>query len=205
MRIASRLPSRRWPGLIPPAAAPDSFGLVPGRTATNRRRFKRRAELQTPCAKAHDCTVLNIPTATLCVSIATLLVTGYIAWQQWQTAKNKFRLDLFDRRFPAFKATMKLAVAATHKGEITQEELREFDLASEGAAFLFDQKIEDYCRKIGEEAFRLSDLAKELSVLSPGGDEHTKCSKIWIERKQWFEKQVYKIPKLFAPYLRIRG
>jgi hypothetical protein len=50
---------------------------------------------------------VSIPTATVCVSIATLLVTGYIAWQQWQTAKSKFRLDLFDRRFPVFEAVMK--------------------------------------------------------------------------------------------------
>jgi hypothetical protein len=51
----------------------------------------------------------------------------------------------------------------------------------------------------------LSDLTKELAVLPRDGDEHTKCSKVWIERKQWFEKQVDKIPKLFTPYLRIRG
>ena len=71
---------------------------------------------------------------------------------------------------------MKLAVAVSLKGEVNREELRKFDIAIEGSGFLFDQKIEDYCWEIGKEAFMLSDHSKELGVLPPGGDEHTKCS-----------------------------
>lgn len=39
------------------------------------------------------------------VAVATLLVTGYVAWRQWRTAHEQWRiaqqrvvLDLFDRR-----------------------------------------------------------------------------------------------------------
>jgi hypothetical protein len=95
---------------------------------------------------------VNIPTATLCVSITTLSVTGYIAWQQWQTAKNKFRLDLFDRRFPVFQAAMKLVWIAAEKGDIPEEARREFLIATRGVEFLFDQKLQKYCDKLANEA-----------------------------------------------------
>jgi hypothetical protein len=58
---------------------------------------------------------MDIATATLILGVATLVlsaviacVTSYIAIQQWQTARNKFRLDLFNRRFPVFEEAMRL-------------------------------------------------------------------------------------------------
>jgi hypothetical protein len=35
--------------------------------------------------------VLDIPTCTLILTAAVAGVTSYIAWQQWQTAKNNFQ------------------------------------------------------------------------------------------------------------------
>jgi hypothetical protein len=84
--------------------------------------------------------VLSIPTTTLFVGIATLLVTGYIAWQQLQTARNKFRLDLFDRRFPVFEAAMKLVLIAVQEGDISDEARREFFTATRGVEFLFNSE-----------------------------------------------------------------
>jgi len=79
--------------------------------------------------------VLNIPTATLILTGAIGCVTAYIAWQQWRTAKNKFRLDLFDRRFPMFVATMRLVELAVTKGEIPFEEVQKFAFATKGMEF----------------------------------------------------------------------
>ena len=41
------------------------------------------------------------PAATLIVGLSV----AFIAWQQWQLARNKLRLDLFDRRYKVFEAT----------------------------------------------------------------------------------------------------
>ena len=174
-------------------------------------RSKHGARLQKPFIKLHHCPVLNIPipTAVLCVSIATLLVTGYIAWQQWQTGKNKFRLDLFDRRFPVFEAAMKLVWIAGRKGDISDRELTEFSVATKGVQFLFDRKVQDYCDKLAEEAIRLH-LAYELQnlpveVAPVNSAEHKKHIEAWEKRVEWFNEQVGEIPKLFGPFLRVRG
>jgi hypothetical protein len=182
---------------------------VPDRAATSRRRFGRREGLQAPCANPHNYTVLNIPTATLYVSIATLSVTGYIAWQQWQTAKNKFRLDLFDRRFPVFEAAMKLASIAVQKGDVSDEARREFLIATRGVKFLFNQKLQSYCDTLAKEAVSLH-VGQQLINL-PAGDEransaeHKKSIDAWGERVQWFNQQVDEIPRMFGPFLRVRG
>jgi len=46
-------------------------------------------------------TSLLSPIATLIVGLAVAI----IAWQQWRVAKDKLRLDLFDRRYKVFEAT----------------------------------------------------------------------------------------------------
>lgn len=47
-------------------------------------------------------------------------VAGVIAWQQWRTAKDKVKLDLFDRRFAVFMDARQLvseAIAREKKHE----------------------------------------------------------------------------------------
>jgi hypothetical protein len=148
--------------------------------------------------------VLSIPTATLSVSIATLLVTGYIAWQQWQTAKNKFRLDLFDRRFPVFEAAMRLVSIAVQKGDIPDEARQEFLLATKGVEFLFNKKLQEYCNKLANEALYVI-IGKEKMKSLPPGDEFAKSTEAWSDRMKWFNHQVEEIPRLFAPFLKVRG
>ena len=129
--------------------------------------------------------MLNIPTATLSVGIATLLVTGYIAWQQLQTARNKFRLDLFNRRFPVFEAAMKLVSIAVQKGDVSDEAQREFLIATKGVQFLFGQKLQDYCDTLAKEAVSLH-VGYKLIDLPPGDEpaknaEHKKRIEAWGE------------------------
>jgi hypothetical protein len=164
--------------------------------------------LQKPFAELHHCPVLNIPTASLFVGIATLLVTGYIAWQQWQTAKNKLRLDLFNRRFSAFEAAMKLVSMAAQEEDVSDEVLQEFLIATKGAQFLFNQKLQGYCEGLAKEAINLHVYKQRRDLQIPGELLRAVDVKIGAEvgrRVGWFSDQVYEIPKRFAPFLRIRG
>jgi hypothetical protein len=47
-----------------------------------------------------------IPTCSLILTGAIAIVTLYIAYQQYQTAKNKLRLDLFKKRYPVYEAVL---------------------------------------------------------------------------------------------------
>jgi hypothetical protein len=147
---------------------------------------------------------MNTPTATLILTAAVAGVTVYIAIQQWLTAKNKFRLDLFDRRFPVFEEAMRLAIAIGRKGICTDEHLREYAVATKGVLFLFNQEMEDYCRKLYNEAISVQ-VGKEKMEALPPGDERRKSAEAWGGRMKWFNEQVDEMPKRFAPFLKIHG
>jgi hypothetical protein len=147
---------------------------------------------------------MSVSTATLSLGIATLLVTGYIAWQQWQTARNKFRLELFDRRFPVYEATMKLAVALGKQGICTQEEFDEFVIATKGVRFLFNQKLEDYCETLRKRAIAVITANQNLDAL-PTHEERAKSGEYLDQRRSWFNDQLDEIPKRFKRFLKTRG
>lgn len=148
---------------------------------------------------------MDLATATLLLGIFTLMVTGYIAWQQWQTNKNKLRLDLFDRRWAVFEAAMRLSAAAVHKAILTSEDIREFVGSTVGVRFLFNRGLGDYCDKLRKEALAIMFDTTKLERL-PVGDERTGVAKTLQERQLWFSDQLDNgIPKRFAPFLKVRG
>jgi hypothetical protein len=128
-----------------------------------------------------------------------------IAYWQHRTAKNKLRLDLFDRRLPVFEAAMKLAGIIISKGNISREEVREFAIASRSVRFLFDQKLQDYCDELHDTALIVWAGKQKIDGL-PLGDERATSSELLTERIVWFNEQLSnEIPKRFTPFLRILG
>jgi hypothetical protein len=109
---------------------------------------------------------MNVPTVGLIVSIGSLFLTGVVAWntlriahqqkeiaeQQALTARNKLRLDLFDRRLPIYEAAMILADTVVRKGDISFEETQEFRMATKSVRFLFNQELHDYCDELRKQA-----------------------------------------------------
>src|SRR5260221_1527384 len=135
---------------------------------------------------------------TLLVGIATLIlsariarvsadlsrVSSGIASQQLETAKNKLRLDLFERRYAAFEAAMKLASIAVAKGDIPDEARREFVIATKGVEFLFDQKLQDYCDTLAKEALSVRAGQQDMDSL-PLGNQPAKSAVALGERIKW--------------------
>lgn len=48
-------------------------------------------------------TDLQIKLVAAAGQLALTATVAYVAWQQWRTARNKLKADLFDRRFAAFE------------------------------------------------------------------------------------------------------
>ena len=123
--------------------------------------------------------MLDIPTTTLILSGVIGCVTAYIAIQQWLTAKNKLRLDLFDRRFPVFEATMRLAEIVVTKGDIPLEEVHKFAFTTKGVEFLFNRELQDYCDdQLHKEALAVHMGKRKIDSL-PEGDERDKSTVLW--------------------------
>jgi hypothetical protein len=155
---------------------------------------------------------------TLLVGIATLIlsariagvsaklsrVSSDIASQQLETAKNKLRLDLFEHRYAAFEAALKLVSITVQKGDIPDEARREFVIATRGVEFLFDRELQDYCDTLAKEALNVRRGERMLETL-PVGEQRTRTAEAWPDRMKWFTEQMEEIPKRFGPFLKIRG
>jgi hypothetical protein len=56
--------------------------------------------------------------------VPLVAIFGFIiAYQQWRTAQNKLKLDLFDRRFEIYHAARKLLAAIMTSGKASDDEL----------------------------------------------------------------------------------
>jgi cell division septum initiation protein DivIVA len=146
---------------------------------------------------------------TLIVSVAV----AFISWLQWQTAekqsetaRNRLRLDLFERRIKVYDAWMTMAAIAAQKGDITREEQQICSVATKGAEFLFNKEIDNYCQQllgeavtIGVQKYRIDQIKKSGTEQEPQAEvRHNEC-------RIWFNQQFNEMPKRFAEFLKVEG
>jgi hypothetical protein len=148
---------------------------------------------------------------SLIVSISQLILAGvigavtvYIAWQQWRTNRNQFRLHLFDRRIVIYDAALELAARVVYKGTVTQEELWSFMRKACEASLFFDDKIQAYCQELLKNGFDLI-TANEVVEAGPDAPNYKDMVQMKGSILKWFRKQSDKEAKPhFEPFLRIR-
>lgn len=136
------------------------------------------------------------PIATLLVG----LVVGFIAWQQWQLARHKFRLDLFDRRYRVFEATRKFLSAIFSNSDFSDAQLFEFYGGTSDAEFLFDRDVVDYLKQIRERSLDMR-LHKTLFEPLPVGEERSRHVQASHDQLLWLGEQLTAGRVVFAPYL----
>jgi hypothetical protein len=82
------------------------------------------------------------------VAIVVGVVAGYIAWRQWQTAHQRLRFDLYDKRFAVYDTVRSLISAFRLHGQITDDEFDEFYQGIRGAEFLFDGDTKNFLKDL---------------------------------------------------------
>ncbi|WP_153513899.1 hypothetical protein [Agrobacterium sp. ICMP 6402] len=117
---------------------------------------------------------------------ATLLVGGSaatIAWRQWRTAKDKVKLDLFDRRFAVFMDVRKLVSEAGQQRNFSDRALPNEVIAR--GRFLFGKDVQDQLMEL-----------HSMCTLVDMDDPHVR-SKI----DPWFQSFI----KTLQPYMSLGG
>jgi hypothetical protein len=77
-------------------------------------------------------------------------VAAYIAWQQYKTNKNQFRLALFERRLKLFNFTGDLIAVALRQGRVGNDDLTKFLWETRESGFLFGPDIFAYLHELYE-------------------------------------------------------
>jgi hypothetical protein len=100
------------------------------------------------------------PGATALAAIAAVLVTAHFSSRQTATARGQLRLDLFDKRYAAYKdIEQRLKLVLNAPGSATAHEVAQLFLAFDEAAFFFSpatcewlQTLMDDCKAFAEAA-----------------------------------------------------
>lgn len=136
------------------------------------------------------------PSATLIVGLSV----AFIAWQQWQVARSKLRLDLFDRRYKVFEATRKFLAVVLRDARFEDSHLFEFYAGTSDAEFLFGSEVVDYLTEIRKRALDMRTHQKVYEPL-PVGPERSRHVQAEHDQLVWLGDQLTAMSKSFRPYL----
>jgi hypothetical protein len=141
------------------------------------------------------------PTATIVAATVAAGLTFLIQYRQWRTAREKLRLDLFEKRYVYFMAARNFLSSIAREADMSYEALREFDIAMVGARFIFDQSVVEYIRKIRKVAFEAKRAEIDMADLN-----NPKRADI-VQRKfnaiLWLHEQLEELERVFSPHIGI--
>lgn len=138
---------------------------------------------------------------TFFVSLATFSVAAL----QFILAREKFKLDSFDKRFAVFKAIETFFNDAIRDRHVTTENLVKFDTGTQTASFLFPDEIVKFIAEIREKGNVLTVLRSKHQEHQPGSSERHD----YVERELKILNEFIDLSKTlkdrFSPYLKFKN
>jgi hypothetical protein len=136
--------------------------------------------------------------------VATIFgaVAAWIAFNQWKTANNKLKFDLFDKRMEIYNRTREFLAKTVREGNGDFSDSLHFLHSVDSAKFLFDKEISEYMRKIYNQSVQLRSLNDDYKILEGA----QKALKIQERGKlfAWFTTQFDELDSKMHKYLAIR-
>ncbi len=141
-------------------------------------------------------TTVLAPIATLVVG----LVAAYIAYQQHVVARNRLKLDLFDRRYKIYDATRRFLSVIIQRASFEDKDLFEFYAATSDAAFLFPEEVEVFLRDLSKRALDMRLYERKFRDLSVGA-ERSRLVDLNSKELVRLMDDLQDIKKVFLPYM----
>jgi hypothetical protein len=148
------------------------------------------------------------PAATVAAAVVAAWITYRIQGGQLRTARDKLKLDLFERRYRTFDVVLDTLSEVVRAGEPTWEQLRVLHNQVLEARFLFKEPLVDWLRSIETQAEDLLRSAEKVTRLSENDrrspQEQARLERFLDEaepRKQFLRQALQELERRFAPYL----
>jgi hypothetical protein len=138
---------------------------------------------------------------------ATIVLASFAAWtgvQQFRLSREKFKLDLFEKRFAVFAGARTFLTHILRDGDLkTLELLWEYRAAIGEASFLFDDKVTDYLEEIYEYGLKLHTDGETMRPLAVGNERNRLASERNKSLK-WLTDQLPELKIRFAPFMKFQ-
>lgn len=138
------------------------------------------------------------------VAAAIALFGAWVAASQMWIAREKLRIDAFDRQYnrrvAVYEATRSLCEDVV-KDNVTEDILKDFGLKTLDAQFLFDDRIYAFLSEVRNRVANYVD-AGEYFLSEPPGAKKDKYKKICAEQLEWvLAHSDQSFPARFEPFL----
>ena len=132
------------------------------------------------------------------------VIGAWIAFRQSQIARNKLKLDLFDKRMGVYQAVREgLSSAATH-GKLTHEEEVKYLIGTRPAQWLFGPEVFTYLDETLWHKIVDLGLHNAMSEGRTNDNERVKHIHARAETMKWLVAQYKEFDKLCADYLTLK-
>lgn len=137
------------------------------------------------------------------VTILVAVFVAYVSYRQYRIDREKFKLDLFEKRFTVFSAARKLLSIVLRGAKADLKDLFEYRAAVAEATFLFDEDITDYLDEIDKQFLRLHTTEAKLKG-DLVAEERNKLIDENDKTLGWLIDQLPELKTRFSPYLKFR-
>jgi hypothetical protein len=135
---------------------------------------------------------------------AIALIAAWIAFRQSQIARNKLKLDLFEKRMTVYQAVCDALSVAAARGKLTHEEEVKYFVGTRAAQWLFGPGVFRY---LNETLWhKILDLGLHNTMSEGLGDdeERIKHLRARTDTMKWLAAQHKEFDKLCADYLSLK-
>lgn len=140
------------------------------------------------------------------ISTIMVLLTAIVAWTNYQQhllAKEKFKLDLFEKRFAVYKGAQRFLTHILKSGKVELDKLFEFRRDTQDAVFLFSDDIPEYLNSIDRKALNMWSKVEEYKEL-PKGEERSRLCREETQLLHGLTEELPRLKDVFAPYLKFK-
>jgi hypothetical protein len=148
--------------------------------------------------------IAEVSRALLTPTIA--IIATYIAWQQWQTNRQKLNLERYDRRLHVYEEVIKILSIIMRDADASYEDLLKFRTSVSEADFLFGPEISEYLDEIFKRGLKLrywNNEYRDCTQEIPEGYDHEKVVNGSHEELIWLSEQFDPAKEKFRKYLDI--
>lgn len=157
---------------------------------------------------------MNIPILGICFKVEHILAiitlinaifVTFVVFNQYNLAKEKLKLDLFEKRFAVDKGGQEFLTKIMIDGKVNDLQIiNEFRAKTQDAVFLFGDEITNYLKKIDSNALELWENYQNLDDL-PKGEERSNIARNITRLLGLLGNQLKDLQTEFSPYLKFKA
>jgi hypothetical protein len=137
------------------------------------------------------------------ITIFIGVFVAFVGYQQYSVNKERFKLDLFEKRFNVYDSIRVLLIHMLSGAVLEPERLFKFRADTEDALFLFKEDVTNYIKLVDKKAVEYINMPEKLRAF-PEGELKSKVREEKICLMNWILKQQPQLQEVFAPYLKFK-